>query len=105
MPFNTVFSWFIKKRVHQIDLFKKFPHEVQEEWFQKILKGGLNTSFGRDHSFFTIRSVQDFQKQVPIRNYEELKNYIDRSLIGEEDVLWPGKVKWFAKSSGTTTSK
>lgn len=105
MPFNTVFSWFIKKRVHQIDLFKKFPHEVQEEWFQKILGQGLNTSFGRDHSFFTIRTVKDYQEQVPIRNYEELKGYIDRSLVGEENVLWPGRVKWFAKSSGTTTSK
>ena len=105
MPFNTVFSWFIKKRVHQIDLFKKFPLEVQEELFQKMLGQGLNTSFGRDHSFFSIRTVKDYQKQVPIRNYEGLKGYIDRSLIGEEDVLWPGRVKWFAKSSGTTTSK
>lgn len=105
MPFNSVFSWFIKKRVHQIDLFKKFPHEVQQEWFQRIVRDGMDTSFGRDHSFFTIHTISDFQKQVPIRNYEELKGYIDRSLIGEEDVLWPGKVKWFAKSSGTTSSK
>jgi hypothetical protein len=102
MPFNTVFSWFIKKRVHQIDLFRKFPVEVQQEWFENLLENGRLTSFGKEHGFDKIRTVADFKKAVPVRTYEEFKPYIDRLRDGENEVLWPGKVKWFAKSSGTT---
>lgn len=105
MPFNTVFSWFIKKRVHQIDLFRKFPCEVQQEWFEKLLENGRLTAFGRDHGLHMVRTMEDFKKAVPVRTYEEFKPYIDRLRDGEQEVLWPGKVKWFAKSSGTTADR
>lgn len=105
MPFNSVFSWFIKKRIHQIDLFRKHPIEVQEEWFEHLIEMGQSTQFGEEHGFDKISVLQDFKDLVPIRNYEEAKPYIDRCMAGEEDVLWPGKVRWFAKSSGTTSDR
>lgn len=105
MPFNAVFSWFIKKRVHQIDLFRKYPMEVQGEWFERLIEEGRDTEFGRVHNFEDIKTIADFKKAVPIRTYEEFKPYIDRLRDGEQGVLWPSKVKWFAKSSGTTSDK
>ena len=105
MPFNSVFSWFIKKRMHQIDLFKKFPHHVQAELFESLMDHVEPTRFGKDHGLNARTTFDEFRKQVPVRNYESIKPYIDLAFEGQEDVLWPGKVKWFAKSSGTTSSK
>jgi hypothetical protein len=105
MPFNSVLSWFMKKRVHQIDLFRKYPHEVQREWFERLIEEGCDTAFGREHDFESIQSIDDFKQRVPVRNYDAFKPYIDRLRDGEQGVLWPSKVKWFAKSSGTTSDK
>ncbi|NQX91742.1 MAG: GH3 auxin-responsive promoter family protein, partial [Flavobacteriales bacterium] len=105
MPFNSVFSWFIKKRLHQIDLFRKFPHDVQAEWFEKMMKAAEDTQFGKEHGLQSNTSYDEFKRRVPVRTYEEFKPYIDRSLAGEDSVSWPGKVKWFAKSSGTTSNR
>ncbi|MEY4330599.1 MAG: hypothetical protein RL609_1347, partial [Bacteroidota bacterium] len=102
MALNTVFSWFITKRVHQIELFMKHPIEVQEELFQYLIEEAGATRFGFDHNFQQIKSIADFRKNVPIRTYEEFRLYIDKIKDGEEQVTWPTKVKWFAKSSGTT---
>lgn len=95
----------MKKRVHQIELFKKYPLEVQQEWFLRLLEEGRETAFGRDHDFDSIESLDQFKEKVPVRNYDQLKPYIDRLWKGEQGVLWPSKVKWFAKSSGTTSAK
>jgi len=105
MPINSVFSWLVKKRLHQIDLFKKYPFEVQEEVFSYLISKGKQTEFGLDHSFEKIKNVADFKNNIPIRRYEELEYYIDKLLHGEQNVLWPTEIKWFAKSSGTTNRK
>lgn len=105
MPFNSVFSWLVKKRLHQIDLFKKYPTEVQQEVFDYLINKGKKTVFGYEHSFDKITSVSEFKKAVPIRSYEEHEPYISKILEGEENILWPAEVKWFAKSSGTTSGK
>ncbi len=105
MPFNTVLSWFMKKRVHQIELFKKYPLEVQNEWFFRLIEEGRDTVFGREHQFESIESLEDFKRNVPIRNYDEFRPYIERLRAGEQGVLWPSRVKWYAKSSGTTSAK
>jgi len=105
MALNSVFSWFIKKRIHQIDLFKKYPHEVQSELFHRMLNSARETEFGRDHDFAAIRSFKDFQKAVPIRRYEDYEPYISKLRRGEQNVLWPTRLKWFAKSSGTTNHR
>ncbi|MFT5921035.1 MAG: hypothetical protein ACJAU0_000574 [Flavobacteriales bacterium] len=103
MPFNTLFSWVIKKRLHQIDLFRMYPMEVQMEWFERLIAEGRDSDFGSNHGFSSIRTIADFKEAVPIRDYDEFRPYIDRLRDGEQGVLWPSRVKWFAKSSGTTS--
>jgi hypothetical protein len=105
MPLNSVFGWFIKKRIHQIDLFMKYPVEVQGELFRSLIDEAALTRFGVDHGFSSIKSVEDFKKAVPIRNYEAFKPYIDLLREGHQNVVWPSKLKWFAKSSGTTDAR
>jgi hypothetical protein len=79
------------------------PVSSQENVFQSIISGGKNTLFGKDHGFGDIRSHADFKKQVPIRDYEALKPYVEKVVHGEENILWPGKPEYFAKTSGTTS--
>jgi hypothetical protein len=105
MPLNSVFGWFIKKRIHQIDLFMKYPVEVQGELFRNLMDEAALTRFGVDHSFSSIKTVEDYKKAVPIRNYEAFKPYIEMLREGQQNILWPSKLKWFAKSSGTTDAK
>ncbi len=102
---NTIISWFIKKRIHQIELFTKYPHEVQRDVFNRLLKSGAETEWGRMYSFKDIDNVQQYINRVPLQDYESLKPYIDRMRKGEQQILWNTEVKWFAKSSGTTNDK
>jgi len=103
--FNSILSWVMKKRIHQIELFMKYPHEVQAEWFETLVREGERTEYGRKYGFKSIRNVQQFQEQVPVVNYEGLYPYIDRLLKGEQGILWPSEIKWFARSSGTTNAR
>lgn len=105
MPFNSIFSWIVKKRIHQIELFKKFPIEVQNELFQKLVSTAAFTEYGLKYNFKDITCYEDFKASVPLVEYNDIKPYIDRIMGGGEDVLWPTEIKWFAKSSGTTSSK
>ncbi len=102
---NSIVSWFVTKRKYQIDFFKRYPIEVQNDTLTKLIRQGRTTDFGREHGFQSIESYQQFASQVPVRDYPAIKPYIDRAMRGETDVLWPGEVKWFAKSSGTTGDK
>jgi hypothetical protein len=79
------------------------PVETQQKVFLSLLKSAENTQFGQDHHFSEIKTHADFVKQVPIRDYEELRSYVDQVVAGKEDVLWPGKPLYFAKTSGTTS--
>lgn len=79
------------------------PGYFQTHVFKKLIADARHTHFGHNHGFESIQSHQDFIKQVPIRDYEELKPYIEKVLHGEKDVLWPGKPAYFAKTSGTTS--
>lgn len=104
-PFNSIFSWLIKKRVHQIDLFKKHPVEVQNELFFNLIASGKNTEFGIKHQFSAIKSINDFKKSVPLQTYDDLFPYIERIKAGEQNLLWNTEIIWFAKSSGTTNQR
>jgi len=99
---NAIISWLMKKRVHQIELFMKYPLEVQQEWFRKLIESGRNTAIGTEYGFRDINSTGQFQQRIPIHEYESLKPYIDRLRDGEQNVLWNGEIRWYAKSSGTT---
>ena len=79
------------------------PVQTQEKVFQSLLNQAKDTEFGKDHQFKEIRSHLDYVKQVPIRDYEQLRPYMDRVVAGEPNVLWTGKPLYFAKTSGTTS--
>ncbi len=79
------------------------PQLSQQNTFHSLVKKAIPTVFGKDHGFESIRSYADFKKQVPIRDYEELKPYVNQILEGGSDILWPGKPAYFAKTSGTTS--
>jgi len=102
---NSIASWVLKKRLHQIELFRKYPHEVQNEWFNKLVHAAKDTEFGMKYKFSKIKNVNDFRKNVPIHEYEDIRDYILRIKHGEQNLLWPTEIKWFAKSSGTTSDK
>lgn len=104
MPFNSIFAWMMKKRVHQIDLFRKYPLEVQEELFEFLVERGAQTAYGREVGLNKVRTYDDFRK-IPLQHYEDAEPWIERSMTGEQGVLWPSEIKWFAKSSGTTGSR
>lgn len=79
------------------------PIETQEKIFKELISNAKNTAFGKDHNFDKIQNHTDFVKNVPINDYEGLRKYVDRVVQGEENVLWPGKPIYFAKTSGTTS--
>jgi len=99
---NSIASWLMKKRMHQIELFIKYPVDVQQEWLYSLLTDAAETEFGKAHGFSDIRNYNEFKNKVPLNNYETLKPYIERMRRGEQNLLWHSDIKWFAKSSGTT---
>ena len=105
MPFNSIFGWVIKKRIHQIDLFRKYPLEVQNELLTTLIQAAKDTEFGIKYDFNSIKNHSEFQSKVPLQDYENVKIYVDRLIKGEINLLWPGETKWFAKSSGTTSDR
>ncbi len=102
---NSLVTWIMKKRMHQIELFMKYPNEVQDEWFENLITSAENTEWGKKYDYKSIESVQDFRQRFPIQTYDTLKPYIERMMKGEQNVLWPSEIKWFAKSSGTTSDR
>jgi hypothetical protein len=95
---NSIIKWVMKKRIHQIELFMKYPNEVQEEWFYDLISTAQATEWGKKYGYESICSPQEFKDRVPIQDYDSLKPYIERMVNGEENILWPSHVKWFAKS-------
>jgi hypothetical protein len=79
------------------------PLAMQEQVFRHLIRQGADTAFGREHGFDSIRNHSDFVRQVPVRDYEQLRPFVDRVVAGEQDVLWPGRPQYFAKTSGTTS--
>jgi hypothetical protein len=105
MPFNSIFAWVIKKRIHQIELFKKYPNEVQQELLFELASSASQTEFGKKFHFSKVSDHHSFLNEVPLHSYEDLIPWINRSMEGEQNILWPGDTKWFAKSSGTTSDR
>lgn len=99
---NSLFSWLIKKRIHQMELFIKYPIDVQNELLQKLIYDARFTEFGKQHHFSTISSYQEYINSVPLQDYDALEKSILKIKQGEQNVLWHSDIKWFAKSSGTT---
>ena len=110
--FNSILSFPLIRRRSDIELFKKYPAEVQIEMFHYLVDKAADTAWGKAHNFKEISKIKDFKEafkifkaNAPLSYYDDLKPWIDRTRQGELDVLWPGAIKWFAKSSGTTSDK
>jgi len=88
---------------HKTQKWVNNPIETQQKVFQSLIQEAQNTQFGQDHHFVEIKSFEDFARAVPVRDYEELRPYVDRVVKGEESILWKGKPLYFAKTSGTTS--
>ena len=104
MSLKAIAAKILAKRVYaQTQKWAKNPIETQQKVFENLIRQAATTQFGKDHNFSNINSFEDFAKQVPVRDYEELKPYIEKIVAGESDVLWKGKPLYFAKTSGTTS--
>src|SRR5690554_4860096 len=102
---NSVINWLNQKRIYQIQLYSTYPENLQLETLHSLLRSARNTWWGKKYNYAEIHSIESFQQSVPLQAYDEVKPYIERLRDGETDLLWPGDVKWFAKSSGTTSDK
>jgi phenylacetate-coenzyme A ligase PaaK-like adenylate-forming protein len=102
---NSFISWRMKKRFHQIELFMKYPHETQRELLFNLLDTAKNTEWGSKYDFGNITSYEQFQQRVPLHFYEGIQQDVERLRAGEQNIMWPTEIKWFAKSSGTTAGK
>lgn len=105
MALNSIFAWFIKKRIYQIDLFKKHPIEVQNEILNNLVQIARTTEWGKNHEYEKIKTYDAYCAAVPLQDYSTLKPYVERMFHDEQNLLWPTDIKWFAKSSGTTSEK
>jgi hypothetical protein len=95
----------MKKRFHQIELFLKYPHEVQKDSLTTLLKTAESTEWGKRYDFKSIDSYETFKSRIPLQDYNSLKEDIERTKRGEKNIMWPTEIKWFAQSSGTTSDK
>ncbi len=102
---NSLASWLLRKRYHQIELFLKYPEEVQQEVLRQLLDIAGDTEIGRTYDFGSIENYETFSERVPMVSYEEIEPIIERTRRGEQNLFWPTSIKWFAKSSGTTNAK
>lgn len=102
---NSIASWILKKRIHQIDLFRKYPNEVQNDVFLSLIKANEKTLLGKQYDYASIKSYEAFAERVPIYTYEAFEPYIERARRGENNIFWSEPIRWFAKSSGTTNAK
>ena len=94
---------FAKVIARKINKWSSQPIETQQKVFRNLISEAKHTAFGKDHNFDSINSIEAFQLNVPVRDYEELKSYVERVVAGEQDILWKGKPLYFAKTSGTTS--
>ncbi len=102
---NTILGLFTQKRLTQIDYFKTNPLKVQRECLQELLSRAADTEYGRKYGFRSILTTEQYKERLPVVHYEDISGYMRRMMEGENNLLWPAEIKWFAKSSGTTDAK
>ncbi|MBE0654217.1 MAG: GH3 auxin-responsive promoter family protein, partial [Bacteroidales bacterium] len=102
---NSIVNWLNIKRIYSIDLFMQYPINVQKETFTRLISFAAETEWGFKYGYHEDMSVEEFQKTVPVQSYDDIKPFVERLRNGEQNILWPTEIKWFAKSSGTTSDK
>jgi hypothetical protein len=101
----SIVNWLNTKRINQIELFKKHPLETQKETLYRLLAKAASTEWGTKYGYGSISNIRDYQSRFPVQTYEDILPYVERLKQGESNLLWPGEIKWFSKSSGTTSTK
>ncbi|MGC1391179.1 MAG: GH3 auxin-responsive promoter family protein [Bacteroidales bacterium] len=101
----SIINWLNIKRINQIEIFKKYPFETQQETLYRLLAKAARTEWGEKFNYSSIASIKDYQSRFSVQTYEDIVSYVERLRKGETNLLWPGEIKWFAKSSGTTSAK
>ena len=104
-PLASVISWWLKRRMSQIELVLSSPVETQQQQWKYLMENGKNTAWGNQFRYTGIQSLAEYREQVPSFSYEDFFPWIERSMRGEENILWPGKPVAFSKSSGTTNDR
>lgn len=102
---NKAFLLYSSRMLRALDKSRRHPGEAQQATFGQLIEAGKETFFGKEHKFDEIRNIEDFQRRVPIRDYNALHPYIEKLLSGEDYILWNEKTRFFAKSSGTSSDK
>jgi hypothetical protein len=105
MFINSIVNSFNSKRLRKIEYFCSRPFQVQETSLFQMIAKAKNTEWGKRYQFDKIRDIAHFQTRLPLQQYEDVKPFVDRIRGGEQNVLWPSPITWFAKSSGTTNDK
>ena len=100
---GPIITWFLKQRAGQIQSMMENPMDTQWAVFNDLIQQASNTEWGRQYDYKSIVSYQDFKERVPVTDYETLKPWIERNMRGEQNLLWPSPIRWFSKSSGTTS--
>jgi hypothetical protein len=101
----SIVNWLNVKRINQIEIFKRYPFETQQETLYQLLAKAAKTEWGKKYNYSSIVSIKEYQSRFPFQTYEDILPYVERLRMGETNLLWPGEIKWFAKSSGTTSAK
>lgn len=101
----SIVNWLYTKRLAQIDLFRKYPFETQEEVLFKLLARASQTEWGKKYDFSSVDTIDTFRRRLPLKTYEQMAPLVERMRNGETNITWPGEIRWFAKSSGTTDNK
>ncbi len=102
---NALWNQYLKIHKYQINYFLKYPIETQAKQLRTILKTAQNTEWGLKYNFASVSNPKEWAQRVPVQDYELFKSDIERMMRGEKNILWPGAVKYFAKSSGTTSDR
>lgn len=102
---NNLVRLYLKRRRRRIDRVYRNAQRYQEIWLKNIIQKGRHTEVGKKYDLSSCRSYEDFVRKVPVHTYETIRDDIVRMMKGETDVLWPGQIKWYSKSAGTTSDK
>ena len=105
MSLTSLASFIFKPRQKELEKYNTAAEELQQKVLSSLIESGRETEYGRNHLLKNTHNYEQFAQNIPVNTYEEMKGYIDRMRHGEQNVLWPGGVKWYAKSSGTTNDK
>ncbi|KAA6329999.1 hypothetical protein EZS27_021245, partial [termite gut metagenome] len=96
---------FFEPRLKEIDKYANEAGEIQHKVLMRLIKKAEKTEWGKKYEYQTIRKYEDYKSRIPVQTYDDIKPYVDRLRVGENNILWPSKIHWFAKSSGTTNNK